>query len=120
MAKEAKKPTQPKKPKQPALPPTAMSVAAHPRASYAVQRAKGLGGLLGVLLVAFLSWRAGAPMFDVGLRALVGGVTGYLAFWALALQAWRHLVIAEARAAGRRAEEARAAAAEAAAAQHAA
>ena len=114
MAKEPKKPKQPKKAKGPESSPNQMSVAAHPRASYAVSRAKGVGGLIGLLLVGLLSWRAGAPLLDVGLRALIGGVAGYLAFWALALQAWRHLVIAEARAAGRRAEERRAAAAEAA------
>jgi hypothetical protein len=45
-------------------------------------------------------------------------VIGYVAFWALALQACRHLVVAEARAAARRARERaeeRTAAAEAAA-----
>ncbi len=113
MAKEPKKPKQPKKAKGPAPSPNAMSVAAHPRASYAVQRAKGIGGMVGLLLVALLSWRAGAPMFDMALRALIGGVVGYLAFWMLALQAWRHLVIAEARATGRRIDEMRAAAADA-------
>jgi hypothetical protein len=88
-----------------------MSVAAHPRAAYAVTRAKGIGGLIGVLLVGLLSWQAGAPPLDVGLRALTGGVAGYLAFWALALQAWRHLIVAEARAAANRARERAAAAA---------
>jgi hypothetical protein len=110
MAKEPKKPTEKKdkkgkKGEAASASPNAMSVAAHPRASYAVARAKGLGGLIGLLLVGFLSYRAGAPMFDVALRALVGGVAGYLAFWALALQAWRHLVVAEARATARRLEE---------------
>ena len=117
MAKDAKKPKQPKKGKKgaaPAAAPTAMSVAAHPRAAHAVARAKGIGGLVGLLLVGLLSWKSGAPMLDVGLRALIGGVVGYVAFWALALQACRHLVVAEARAAGQRlrqhAEERRAAA----------
>jgi hypothetical protein len=107
MAKEPKKPKEKKgkKDKGADVSPNAMSVAAHPRASYAVARAKGFGGLIGLLLVGFLSWRAGAPTFDVALRALVGGVAGYLAFWALALQAWRHLVVAEARATARRLEE---------------
>ncbi len=108
MAKDAKKPKQPKKGKKgaaPAVAPNAMSVAAHPRASYAVARAKGIGGLVGLLLVGLLSWKSGAPMLDIGLRALVGGVVGYVAFWALALQACRHLVVAEARAAVNRARQ---------------
>ena len=110
----AKEPKKPRKPKAPPAPANAMSVAAHPRAAYAVTRAKGIGGLIGVLLVGLLSWRAGAPLLDVGLRALAAGVVGYLAFWALALQAWRHLIVAEARAAaGRAAERAEAAAASA-------
>jgi hypothetical protein len=115
-AKEPKKPKAPKKGKgdAPAPSPDQMSVAAHPRAAYAVARAKGIGGLVGLVLVGLLSWQAGAPLIDVGLRALAGGIVGYLAFWALAVQAWRHLVIAEARAAGREAEE-RATAARAAA-----
>jgi hypothetical protein len=108
MAKASKKPKQPGKGKKgdaPAAPPNAMSVAGHPRAADAVARAKGIGGLIGLLLVGLLSWKAGAPMLDVGLRALVGGAVGYVAFWALALQACRHLVVAEARAAARRALE---------------
>jgi hypothetical protein len=117
MAKDAKQPKKGKKGKKGAAPPVApnaMSVAAHPRAAYAVARAKGIGGLAGLLLVGLLSWRAGAPMLDVGLRALAGGVVGFVAFWALTLQACRHLIVAEARAAVNRARE-QSAAAEAAA-----
>ena len=116
MAKDTapKKPKQPKKPKGPAVAPTAISVAAHPRAAYAVRRAKGWGGLIGLLLVAWYSHRAGLVAVDVALRALTGGVVGYVVAWVIALQVWRHLVIAEARAAAQRVAQRTAAASESA------
>jgi hypothetical protein len=76
----------------------AMSVANHPRAGVQVARAKAWGGLIGFLLVALLSWRSGAPTADLLLRALAGGVVGYVAAWACAVVVWRHLVVAELRA----------------------
>jgi hypothetical protein len=79
--------------------PTAISVSAHPRATYSISRIKGFGGLFGLLLVAFLSWRAGLPAADAVLRGLAGGIVAYVVCWALAVQVWRHLVIAEAAAA---------------------
>jgi hypothetical protein len=108
MAKE-KKAKQPKKGKGAVVSGTAISVSAHPRAAYSIRRMKGFGGLLGMLLVAWLSWRAGALPVDVALRALVGGIVGYVACWTIAVQVWRHLVIAEARAAAKRIDERRAA-----------
>ena len=100
--KAPKQPKQPKKPKGPAVSPTAISVSAHPRAAYAVRRAKGWGGLVGLLLVAWFSHRAGLMAVDVALRALAGGIVGYVVAWVIALQVWRHLVVAEARAAAER------------------
>jgi hypothetical protein len=102
MAKSAKKPG---KGKAPAARANAISIAAHPRATYSITRAKGLGGLIGVVLVGLLSAQAGAPLLDVGLRALIGGVIGYVTFWTIAVHTWRHLVVAEARAAAERARE---------------
>ena len=107
MAKETKKPKQPKKPKGPVVSSTAISVSAHPRAAYSIRRMKGFGGLVGLLLVAWLSWRAGALPVDVALRALAGGIVGYVACWTIAVQVWRHLVIAEARATAARVAQAR-------------
>ncbi len=77
---------------------TLPSVANHPRAGAQVARAKAWGGLAGFLLVGVLSWRAGAPVSDTLLRALAGGVVGYVATWAAAVLVWRHLVVAELRA----------------------
>ena len=39
------------------------------------------------------------PTFDVGLRALVAGIVGYMLAWMCAVTVWRHLVLAELRAA---------------------
>ena len=75
------------------------SVAAHPRASYQVRRAKGWGGLAGFALAGYLSYKTGVPAFDVGLRAIVAGIVGYMLAWACAVTVWRHLVLAELRAA---------------------
>jgi hypothetical protein len=92
---------------------TAIRVSAHPRATYSIARLKGFGGLLGLLLVGLLSWRAGLPAVDAALRGLVGGVVAYLICWAVGVQVWRHLVMAEAAAAAevvrKRREAARAA-----------
>ena len=92
---------------------TAIRVSAHPRAQYSIARLKGFGGLFGLLLVGFLSWRAGLPAVDAALRALAGGIAAYLVCWALAVQVWRLLVLAEAAAAAevvrKRREAARAA-----------
>jgi hypothetical protein len=74
------------------------SVANHPRAAPQVGRAKAWGGLAGFGLAALLSWRAQVPMGDLLLRAIVGGVVGYVLAWASAVTLWRHLVIAELRA----------------------
>jgi hypothetical protein len=75
------------------------SVAAHPRARQQVRRAKGWGGLAGFGLAAYLSHKAGIPFSQLGFRALVAGVAGYLLAWACAVTVWRHLVLAELRAA---------------------
>jgi hypothetical protein len=76
-----------------------LSVAAHPRAAAAVKRAKGFGGVGGFALAAYLSHKAGVPAAQVGARALAVGVAGYLVAWACSVTVWRHLVLAELRAA---------------------
>jgi hypothetical protein len=74
------------------------SVAAHPRASYQVRRAKGWGGMAGFGIAAYLSYKAGVPTVDLGLRAIVAGIVGYMLAWACAVTVWRQLVLAELRA----------------------
>jgi len=75
------------------------SIANHPRARYQVRRAKGWGGIAGFAIAGYLSYKAGVPTFDVGLRALVAGIVGYMLAWMCAVTVWRHLVQAELRAA---------------------
>ena len=75
------------------------SVAAHPRASQQVRRAKGWGGVAGFGIAAYLSHKAGVPIVDLGLRAIIAGMVGYLLAWACAVTVWRQLVLAELRAA---------------------
>jgi hypothetical protein len=78
------------------------SVASHPRASYQVRRAKGWGGLAGFGVAAYLSYKAGVPTFDLGLRAIIAGMAGYMLAWACSVTVWRHLVLAELRAVAER------------------
>ena len=90
----------------------AIKLTAHPRAARHIRAAKGWGGLAGFGAVGILSLGAGVPEFEVGLRALAGGVAGYVVAWTGAVHVWRHLAIAELRAAQRRALERRRAAVE--------
>jgi hypothetical protein len=75
------------------------SIANHPRARYQVRRAKGWGGIAGFAIAGYLSYKAGVPTADVGMRALVAGIVGYMLAWMCAVTVWRHLVQAELRAA---------------------
>jgi hypothetical protein len=99
-------------------------IAAHPRASAQVRRAKGAGGLVAFAIAAWATYRAGGDAAAVLAWGLCAGVAGALVAWAAAVTAWRALMIAEmreararaiARAQERRAEAAERAAAEAAA-----
>ncbi len=78
------------------------SIASHPRASYQVRRAKGWGGLAGFAIAAYLSHKAGVPTADLGMRAIIAGIVGYMLAWACAVTVWRHLMLAELRAARER------------------
>jgi hypothetical protein len=82
-----------------ATPDDYVRLSAHPRARRSIARAKSLGGLIGFLLGLYLASKAGLPAWDTGLRALVGGVTGYVLIWLVAVQLWRQIALAEYRAA---------------------
>jgi hypothetical protein len=81
-------------------------LSAHPRAPRAIARAKALGGLAGFLIGLWLGSRAALPAWDTGVRALGGGIAGYVIVWIAAVQIWRQLVVAEFRAAEKRRAEA--------------
>jgi hypothetical protein len=85
----------------------------HPRATRHIRKAKGWGGLAGFAIVGFLSLHAGVPFFEAGLRALLAGAAAFCLAWGITVLAWRHLAVAEIRAAQREAQERRARAAEA-------
>ena len=70
------------------------SVAAHPRAARAVARAKGWGALVGFVLGGYLSLPTNT-LAGAGLRALLAGVTCWVAVWAGAVFVWRRLVMLE-------------------------
>ena len=71
----------------------------HPRARHQIRVAKGWAGLGGLVLAGYASWNSGAPFFDTVLRGLLWGVAAYVLVWFCAVQVWRHLAIAEVRAA---------------------
>jgi hypothetical protein len=73
------------------------SIAAHPRASRSVARAKSWGGLGGFLIGGYLSLPIGT-LAEAGLRALISGVVCYVVVWAGAVFVWRRLVILEIKA----------------------
>ena len=77
-------------------------VADHPRARRSIGLLKSYAGLGAFLFAGYTSWSAGAEFVDVAIRALLWGVAAYVLVWALAVQVWRHLVIAEVRAAEQR------------------
>jgi hypothetical protein len=79
-----------------------VKLTAHPRARSQIARLKSYGGLAGFALAAWASHRSGAPFLDMAVRALMWGVISYVVVWALAVQVWRHVAVAEVRAHERR------------------
>ncbi len=71
------------------------SVIAHPRARISIRRWRGRAGLLGLVVVSYLSANAGVPLFDSVLRGLAGGFVAYFVAWVTGIVAWRHLILAE-------------------------
>jgi hypothetical protein len=78
--------------------PDGICVAGHPRSAGFVRRAKGWGGVVGLVLATYLGHSAGIPPLDAMVRGLAGGVLGYIAMWAIAVAIARQFVIAEVRA----------------------
>jgi hypothetical protein len=83
-------------------------LADHPRAQRGIARAKAFGGLAGFLIGLWLGSKSGLPGWDTGVRALGGGIAGYLIVWVAAVQVWRQIVLAEFRMAEKRRVEQRA------------
>jgi len=75
------------------------SIATHPRARASVQRVRARTGLIAFAVAAGLSFQAHVPIDLVGLRALGAGLGGYMLAWWVSIKVWRHLMIAEQKAA---------------------
>jgi hypothetical protein len=92
---------QPKAKKRAGAPKSAAAVrlSDHPRAKHQIGLAKGWAGLAGCVLAGYAAWHSGAPFFDTALKALLWGVAAYVLVWFCAVQVWRHLAVAEVRAA---------------------
>jgi hypothetical protein len=76
-----------------------ITLSSHPRARHQIRVAKGWAGLAGCAFAGYMSWHGGAPFVDSALRALLWGVAAYVLVWFCAVQVWRHIAIAEVRAA---------------------
>jgi hypothetical protein len=123
MAKKEDKPASAKKKAKKsgktAAQPDYSSIATHPRASMSVRRTKAWVGLAAFVIAALLSLKASVPTFQVFERALAAGLAGYLLAWWASMVVWRHLMLAEQRAAVEEIERRRAERAEAEAAKQA-
>ena len=53
--------------------------------------------MVGFVLGLWLGARAGLPAWDTGVRALPGGIAGWLIVWVAAVQIWKQLILAEYR-----------------------
>jgi hypothetical protein len=98
-------------------PPSGVSIAAHPRARVSIRRTRARVALAAFVLVGLLCLRAGVPAQDAVVRALLAGLAGHLAAWAVGLLVWKQLVMAELAAAHAKRTQRRQALAEAAAAR---
>lgn len=72
-----------------------VSAADDVRAMASIRRAKGFGGLAGFGLAALAAHMHGELMTSVLLRALAGGLVGYMVAWLAAVTVWRRIIRAE-------------------------
>jgi hypothetical protein len=98
--KKTQKQKQKGKKKAPAV--QGIAVANHPKARHQINILKSYAGLAAFAFAGYVSWKAGNQFADVAARALLWGVAVYVAVWAMAVQVWRHVAIAEVRAAEKR------------------
>jgi hypothetical protein len=91
-----------------------VSAAGDARAMASIRHAKGVGGLAGFAIAALAAHMHGELVTSVLVRALAGGLVGYMVAWLAAVTVWRRIIRAElartrdqlisARAAARQAE----------------
>jgi hypothetical protein len=85
--------------------PGEVKLANHPRARRQIGLWKSYAGLGAFAYVAWSAYSNGAPFVDVAQRALLWGMAAYVLVWALAVQVWRHVAVAEVKAAEKKWEE---------------
>jgi hypothetical protein len=76
--------------------PQVTSLREHPTAGPAIRRAKGLAGLAGFSVTAFIGFEGGVPFALGAIRALEVGVACNVVVWAGAVLVWKRLLIAQA------------------------
>lgn len=81
---------------------TQMSLATHPRAPGSIMRIRSRFAVGAVALLVLVSLHAGHPPAVIATRALLAGLIGYFAGWAVGVTVWREIVKLEFRAAVRR------------------
>ena len=79
-----------------------IAVANHPKAARQIALLKSYAGLAACAYAGYAAYQAGDQFADVAFRAVVWGIAVYIAVWAAAVHVWRHVAIAEVRAAERR------------------
>jgi hypothetical protein len=67
------------------------------RAAAGIRRSKARTALAGFAISGFAAYAHGDVFFAAGVRALAGGITGYLLGWLVALTVWRRIMRAETR-----------------------
>jgi hypothetical protein len=79
-----------------------IAVANHPKASRQIAKLKSYAGLAAFAYSGYAAYQAGDHFADVAFRAVIWGLAVYIAVWAAAVHVWRHVAIAEVRAAEQR------------------
>jgi hypothetical protein len=78
-----------------------IAISQHPRARRQINLAKSYAGLAAFGIVGYAAWQDGFSFVDVATRSLMWGIAAYVVVWAMAVQVWRHLAVAEVKAAER-------------------
>ena len=87
--------------------PPLIALSQHPRAAFSIRRWKSWASLAGFAVAGWASYSQGLPLPDALLRAVAGGIVGYLIGYAAAVTVWRHVLQTQAKAAMERAQELR-------------
>src|SRR4051794_30035666 len=85
--------------------PAGIAVANHPKASRQIAKLKSYAGLAACAYAGYAAYQAGDQFADVAFRAIIWGIAVYIAVWAAAVHVWRHVAVAEVRAAEKRWKE---------------